>query len=79
VSFETAKLVFDDPLQVSRADRVEGGEQRWQTLGIVGDVLLLLVAHAWHETRGGEEHVRIISARRATKLERKIYEQGEIP
>jgi hypothetical protein len=29
-----------------------------------------------HETDTGGEHIRIISARRATKIERKIYEQG---
>ncbi len=37
---------------------------------------LLLVAHTWRETESGQEHIRIISARRATRLERKIYERG---
>jgi uncharacterized protein (DUF4415 family) len=32
VSFETARLVFDDPLHLSVQDRIEGGEARWQTL-----------------------------------------------
>jgi len=64
------------PLQVSRLDRVENGEQRWQTLGMTGDVVLLLVAHTWHEAENGTEHIRIISTRRATQLERKIYEQN---
>jgi uncharacterized DUF497 family protein len=36
VSFETATLVFDDPLHLSRQDRVEDGEERWQTLGNAG-------------------------------------------
>lgn len=76
ISFETARLVFDDPLHLSRQDRAEGGELRWQTLGIAGGVVLLLVAHTWRGEPGGEEHIRIISARRATKLERKIYEEG---
>ena len=39
-------------------------------------VVLLLVAHTWHEAESGAEHIRIISARRATLLERKIYEQN---
>jgi uncharacterized protein len=39
-------------------------------------VVLLLVAHTWEEALTGELHVRIISVRRATKLERKIYEEG---
>jgi uncharacterized DUF497 family protein len=75
ISFEVAQFVFDDPLHVTRQDRIEGGEFRWQTMGLVGDLILLLVAHTWHETETSE-HIRIISARRATKIERKIYEQG---
>jgi uncharacterized protein len=76
VSFEVAQLVFQDPLHVSRQDRIENGELRWQTLGLAGGVVLLLVAHTWRDDAEGEEHIRIVSARRATKQERKIYEQG---
>ncbi len=76
VSFETAVLVFDDPLHITRRERVENYERRWQTVGMVGGIALLLVAHTWHEAESGSEYIRIISARRATKLERKIYEQG---
>ena len=76
LSFQAAQLVFEDAAHVSRQDRIEGGEQRWQTIGMAGGVLLVLVAHTWHDDEDGGEHIRIISARRATKLERKIYEQG---
>jgi hypothetical protein len=76
VSFEAAALVFEDPLHVSRQERIERGESRWQTIGMVGDGVLLLVAHTWREDDHGEEHIRIVSARRATKLERRIYEKG---
>lgn len=69
VSFELAKLVFDDPLQVTRQDRTEAGERRWQTIGMVGDT-------SCEDTDRDGEHVRIISARRATRLERRVYEQG---
>ncbi len=75
VSFETAQQVFDDPLHVSKQDRLENGEQRWQTIGLVQSVLLLLVAHTYTEI-DGRETVRIISARKADKTERRIYEQG---
>ena len=75
VSFETAKLVFDDPRAISRLDRVEDGEERWQTLGLAGGIVVLLVAHTYRED-GGEEVIRIISARKATPHERKIYERG---
>jgi uncharacterized DUF497 family protein len=40
---------------------------------MVGGTLLLLVAHR-EETITYESEIRIISARRATKVERKIYE-----
>ena len=76
VSFEAAKLVFDDPLHVIRQNRVENGEQRWQTIGQVADCVLLLVAYTWFDDEEGTEHIRIISARRATKVERKVYEQS---
>ncbi|MFY9689816.1 MAG: BrnT family toxin [Candidatus Acidiferrales bacterium] len=75
VSFETAKLVFDDPRAVSRLDRVEDGEERWQTLGLVDGIVVLLVAHTYRDN-DGEELIRIISARKATAHERMVYEQG---
>jgi hypothetical protein len=36
VSFEVASFVFDDPLHVSRLERVVDSEERWQTVGMVG-------------------------------------------
>ncbi|HEV2490416.1 MAG TPA: BrnT family toxin [Candidatus Acidoferrales bacterium] len=75
ISFETAALVFDDPHAISRLERIEDGEERWQTLGLAGGIVVLLVAHTYYE-EGGEEVIRIISARKATPLERKIYEEG---
>src|SRR5437762_10331993 len=52
VSFETAALVFEDPRAISIQDRIVEGEQRWQTLGLVGGVVVLLVAHTYRS----EEH-----------------------
>jgi uncharacterized DUF497 family protein len=75
VSFETAQHVFEDPLQISKQERVENGEQRWQTIGLVHGLVLLLVAHTVIEA-DGHETIRIISARKADKTERRIYEQG---
>ena len=79
MSFDLAELVFNDPRAVSRQERFENGKLRWQTLGMVGEsLLILLVAHtAEGESESnseGGEHIRIISARRATRVERKIYE-----
>ena len=75
VSFETAQLVCDDPHHVSRQDRIENGEHRWQTIGLVHGVTLLLVAHTYTDA-DGQETARIISARKADKAERRIYENG---
>ena len=75
VSFETAKLVFEDPFAVSVQDRIVEGQERWQTLGLVGGAVVLLVAHTYDEG-GGEGVIRITSARKATARERMIYEQA---
>ena len=75
VSFTLARRVFADPMHMSEQDRVEGGELRWLTIGLVDGALLILVAHTIHDLEGGGEIVRIISARRATKRERRRYEQ----
>ena len=73
VSFETVVLVFDDPYHLSRQDREVEGEPRWQTIGIVSGVHVLLVAHIVSED---EEAIRVLSARKATPHERRIYAQG---
>jgi uncharacterized protein len=77
LSFETAQLVFDDRLAMSRLDPHPDGD-RWQTVGVVGAVALFVV-HAWPEPdpETGEETGRIISARKATAHERRAYEEGQ--
>lgn len=75
VSFEEAAQVFRDPMYVSVQDRIEDGEERWQTFGLVDGVLLLMVAHTIEEKSSAWEIVRIISARRATGKERRRYEE----
>ena len=68
ISFETAKLVFDDPLAMTRHDPHPDGD-RWQTVGLIREV----------KTRAdtGEEVGRIISARQATTHETRAYEEGD--
>jgi len=75
VSFETASLVFDDPYAISIQDRFKEGEERWQTLGLIHGVSILLVAHIFLDSNE-KEIIRIISARKATRKERKVYEQN---
>ena len=74
VRFEVATAVFDDPAHVMTEDRVVDGEVRWRSIGGVGERYLLLVIHTFVEE--GEEIVRIISAREATRHERREYESG---
>ncbi len=69
--------MFRDPLHVSVQDRIEGGEQRWQTIGAIRGVIILVVARtitAEDAYGGSVEIIRIISARRATPRERRRYE-----
>lgn len=76
IRFVDAARVFDDPFAVAAQDRIENGEQRWQTVGMVDGYLLLLVAHTVRFEDEGIEVVRIISARRVDRAERKRYEHG---
>ncbi len=73
VSFEEASTVFDDPLFITFLD-VEHllGEERYITMGLSHRNQLLLVAHTDREGA-----IRIISARKATKNERRFYEEAE--
>ena len=72
ISFETAILVFEDPTAVSIQDRDTGGEQRWVTIGWVRDSILL-VAHTRIFNKEEESVIRLISARKASPGERKVY------
>lgn len=79
LSFEIAARVFLDPLHLSVQDRIEDGEQRWQTVGQIDGLAVILVAHTFTEEGPLDEPVeviRIISARPATRKERKRYEEG---
>ena len=77
IDFKDAVSVFTDPLHVMRPDRIKNGEHRWQTVGNAYGVTLLLVAQMLTE-EGPEgqpiEMIRLISARKANKSERRRYE-----
>lgn len=73
IDFE--RIIFGQALSLH--ERIDDAEERWQTLGMVGSVLLL-VAHTWCADGNGDgELIRIISARKATRQERQAYEQGD--
>ena len=72
VSFEEAATVFLDPLALTFSDPDHSlGEEREITIGNTGAQLVVLVSHC---QRG--DRTRIISARKATRKERKQYEEG---
>jgi len=72
VSFAEAATVFDDPLAYTFFDPDHSDrEDRFVTFGHSSDGRFLTVSHT-----DRDEHVRIISARKATRRERKIYEEG---
>ena len=77
VSFETAQLVFGDPFVATQPEDSYQEELRWNTIGVVGNVILWVV-HTWPDERYelGSAIGRIISARRASSYERRLYEEG---
>jgi uncharacterized DUF497 family protein len=73
VSFEEAATVFGDPLSLTIPDPAHSQvEDRWIVLGHSHQRKLLVVVHT---ERG--DNIRIISARRASKRERKSYEENK--
>jgi uncharacterized DUF497 family protein len=77
IGFETAQLVFDDPHASSRLDSCEL-EERWQTVGKIGNATVIIVHTPLElDPATGEVVGRIISARKATRHERKACEEGD--
>lgn len=70
VSFDEASTVFGDPLAGTISDpRYSAEEQRFVTIGHSADGSLIVVVHVERDRR-----TRIISARGATRRERRRYE-----
>jgi uncharacterized DUF497 family protein len=73
VSFEEATAVFYDPMAVIFPDRSHSSyEERFKIIGFSASRLLLVVF-----VEREEDLIRIISARRAARVEKKRYEKGE--
>jgi uncharacterized protein len=72
VGFEEAGSVFGDPMAYTFADPDHSmGEERWLMFGMSRMARILVIVYTYR--RG---IYRIISARIATRYERKIYEEG---
>lgn len=70
VSFEEATTVFSDPRSLEASDLTHG--DRVILVGMSGEQHVLFVVHA---ERG--ERIRIISARVASRAQRRRYEEAE--
>jgi uncharacterized DUF497 family protein len=72
VSFHEAATVFKDPLSWTFPDPDHSdGEYRWLTIGLSAEGKVIVVSHT-DRGRG----TRLISARPATRRERRDYEEG---
>ena len=72
VSFDEAKTVFQDPLYLDFYDPDHSdSEERYLIVGRSEQDKVLIVSYTERENA-----IRIISARKVTKAERKFYEEG---
>lgn len=75
VSFEEAESVFFDEKAREFFDPDHSDEEdRFLLVGRSYQLRILLVCHCYRE---GDRIIRIISARRATKAERSVYQGGQ--
>lgn len=75
-SFERAAQVFLDSLMLSIYDEEHSEEEeRWITLGMDRNGVLLVVVHTFREIDPDNCNIRIISARKATKREAQQYHE----
>lgn len=72
ISFPEAILVFADPRRLSVIDTRHSSEHRENTTGLMGDLFVVTVTHT---ARTGT--TRIISARPASRQERKRYHAND--
>jgi len=70
VEFADAVAVFEDPAAITIKDPQAEGEQRFLSMGmdVLGQIIVVVYTY-----RGDE--VRLISARKATKKELRVYEK----
>jgi uncharacterized DUF497 family protein len=78
VSFERAATVFLDPSALSIFDTEHSAhEDRWITLGMDKQGVMLVVSHTFREVDEHTSSIRIITTRKATRAEQKQYEQRQ--
>jgi uncharacterized DUF497 family protein len=74
ISFQRAAAVFRDPYMISVFDDEHSkAEDRWLTMGMDENGILLVVSHTFYKISESQCNIRIISARKATKTETEQY------
>lgn len=77
VDFEQAATVFQDPQALSIYDSDHSGnEDRWITMGLASHGVLVVVHHTYEQVNEKTATIRIISSRKATRREKKQYEEN---
>ncbi len=77
ISFEQATTIFRDPNLLSVPDEEHSAsEERWLTMGLDENGILLALSHKFTDLSTAVCKIRIISARKATTLEEEQYEKG---
>jgi uncharacterized DUF497 family protein len=77
ISFEDATSVFKDKNAISIFDDKHSlDEDRWITIGLDKKTRTIVVIHTFIEIDNNNCNIRIISARKATKNEIKLYQEG---
>lgn len=76
IGFEQASTIFLDPRMIAVFDSEHSEhEDRWATIGIDRNGILLVVVHTFHQLDADCCRMRIISARKATREESKQYRE----
>jgi uncharacterized protein len=74
ISFERAATVFQDAEALSIFDVSHSeSEDRWTTMGLDNQGIVVVVSHTWRNEDGDNARCRIISARKATAREIREY------
>ncbi|MFQ5343025.1 MAG: BrnT family toxin [Anaerolineae bacterium] len=71
IDFADAPTIFNGPMLIELDEREDDGEDRWIGIGILRNIVAVVVF-----TEPRQDTIRIISARKANKHERKRYERA---
>lgn len=77
VTFELASSVFHDPHLLTVADLQHADtEERWFSVGCASTGRVLSVVYLWSDADPAATIIRLISARKSTQAELRLYREG---